>query len=148
MTKIFLVFIFGLFLCVAIRKWIGLGFIFSHVIIGAVVAVILGVTSDDLFMFQKNALIYFLLWSWWVFVSSVIEHSLTIRILNSLTDNKRVKTYDMNMEFISRVEKLVRSGIVVLDENNGLYSVRTNSRFYKYDLVMKRLFRIENSSLY
>lgn len=142
------VFILGLILYVAIRKLSRLGFISCHAVEGVIVVIVLGVMTGELSIFQERVLIYFVLWSWWVFTSSVIEHSLTLRILDSLSEIHLFQTHDMHDEFISRVEKLVRSRIVVLDEKKGLYSVNRTSRFYKFDLAMKRLFRIENGSLY
>ncbi len=140
--------ILGLILYVAIRKLAGLGFISCHAVEIVIGVIVLGVMTEEQSEFREKVLIYFVLWSWWVFVSSVIEHSLTLRILDSLREIQVFQIYDMHNEFVSRVEKLVRSGIVVLDENKGLYSVEPTSRFYKFDLAMKRLFRIENGSLY
>ena len=141
-------FVLSLILYVAIRKLSKLGFISCHAVGGVIVVIVLGVMTGELSIFQEKVLIYFVLWSWCVFTSSVIEHSLTLRILDSLSEIHLFQTHDMHDEFISRVERLVRSGIVVLDENKGLYSVNPTSRFFKFDLAMKRLFRIENGSLY
>lgn len=148
MIALLIVFILGLILYVAIRKLSGLGFISCHAVESVIVVIVLGVMTGEQSEFQEKVLIYFVLWSWWVFISSVIEHSLTLRILGSLKEIQVFQTYDMHNEFVSRVEKLVRSGIVVRDENKGLYSVKATSYFYKFDLAMKRLFQIENGSLY
>ena len=141
-------FILGLIFYVLIRNRTKIGFISCHAIEGVIGAIVLGVMTGDLSRFQGSVLIYFVLWSWWVFLSSVLEHSLTLRILNSLKEIQLFKTYDMSDEFILRVEKLVRSGIIVRDESRNLYSVKKTSCFYRFDLFMKWLFRIENNSLY
>ena len=148
MIRLLLAFGFGVIFYLVIRKWGRLGFISCHAVVGVMGVTALGLMTGELSRFQDKVLIYFVLWSWWVFFSSVIEHSLTLKILDSLGETQLLKTYDMNDEFILRVEKLVRSRVVVKDESNNLYCVKTSSHFYRYDSVLKRLFRVESGSLY
>lgn len=126
------------------------GFVFSHLVAGLT-------ASPGLVLFFQNPVISlnvvclnFVVWSFWVFFTSVLENSLSLRILSALVNGKvndSLRT-ELSGEFNRRVHNLVESKVVVYDPETKLFNVNHNSSWAKIDGALVRLFNIKSKGLY
>ncbi len=126
------------------------GFIFSHLVAGLT-------ASPGLVLFFHNPAtslnvfcLNFVVWSIWVFFTSVMENSLSLRILSALVNvkiNDSLRT-ELSGEFNRRVQNLVENKVVVYDPETKLFNVNYNSRWVKIDGVLVRLFNVKSKGLY